>query len=55
MSFKLTAEERAALERIAAERDVTLSHAIREGLRLYAQEWRERGASASDGREVAVS
>ncbi len=46
MSFKLTQAERARLEEVARERDVTLSEAIREGLKLYAQEWRER---ATDG------
>jgi len=38
MAFRLTEEERSQLERLAAERKVTLSYAIREGLRLYARE-----------------
>ncbi len=42
MSFKLTQAERARLEQIASSRNVTLSEAIREGLNLYAQEWREQ-------------
>ncbi len=50
MSFKLTQAERARLEEVARERDVTLSEAIREGLKLYAQEWREK---AQDGRTLA--
>lgn len=38
MSFKLTEAERARLEQIAAARHVTLSEAIREGLKLYARD-----------------
>lgn len=41
-AFRLTDEEKANLGRIAAERNVTLSRAIREGLKLYTQERRDR-------------
>ncbi len=50
MSFKLTQAERDRLEEIAKERNVTFTHAVREGLKLYAQEWREK---AQDGRTLA--
>jgi predicted transcriptional regulator len=50
-AFRLTDEEKANLERIAAERRVTLSYAIREGLKLYA---RERSES-SVGEHVATT
>jgi predicted transcriptional regulator len=40
MAFRLSEEERARLEAIAQERDVTLSDAIREGLQLLAEDAR---------------
>lgn len=44
VAFRLPAEERTRLEQIATARNVTLSYAIREGLKLYAREWaQERG------------
>lgn len=40
-AVRLSDEDRALLEAKAAERHITLSHAIREGLRLYCQEARD--------------
>jgi hypothetical protein len=37
----LTEEEKATLDRLAKEEDVTLSKAIREGLKLYFQDGKE--------------
>lgn len=37
-AVRLSEEERARLEEIAAARKLTLSEVVREGLRLYAQE-----------------
>ena len=47
-AVRLTAEERERLEQIARERHVTLSYAVREGLRLYAQDWAERQAQRGE-------
>lgn len=41
VALRLTEDERANLERLAAERDVTMSWVLREGLRLYAQDARD--------------
>lgn len=51
-AVRLTEEERSQLERIAAERNVTLSYAIREGIKAYARELAERGGV---GGRVAAS
>jgi predicted transcriptional regulator len=48
-AVRLTDEERAQLERVARERKVTLSYAIRQGLKLYLEDWSDRGEV---GREV---
>lgn len=54
MSFKLTPDERDRLEEIARDRNVTFTEAIREGLKLYAQEWREQlRDQAQDGPRLA--
>lgn len=42
MTFKLTPDERARLEEIARDRNVTFTEAIREGLKPYAQEYEGR-------------
>jgi len=51
-AVRLTEEERAQLDKIAAERHVTLSYAVREGIKLYA---REIVAEHGAGGRVATS
>lgn len=41
--LRLSPDEKARLEQLAAERDVTLAYALREGARLYLEDARERG------------
>jgi hypothetical protein len=44
ITFWLTPDEKATLEELARDEDVTLSHALREGLKLYfedAKDWIE--------------
>ena len=50
-AVRLSEEERLNLERIAAERNVTLSYAIREGIKIQIRELAERDAG---GRFVAT-
>ena len=45
IAFRIPANERERLEQLAAERDVTLSDAFREGLRLYLDDARRGVAS----------
>lgn len=39
ISIRLSPDEKARLEELAREREVTLSHAFREGVRLYLSDW----------------
>jgi len=39
LTLRLDPDEKARLEQIAAERHVTLSYALREGARLYLEEF----------------
>jgi predicted transcriptional regulator len=41
MAFRFSEEERETLERIARERNVTMTYVVKEGLRLYAQDARK--------------
>jgi hypothetical protein len=38
VTFKFTDEEKAALERLAAERNVTMTWAVKEGIRLQLED-----------------
>ena len=52
----LTPEEKETLEELAREEDVTLSHALREGLKLYfedAKDWIEERRGDEPGAKPA--
>lgn len=42
LALRLTDDEKARLDQLAAARNITLSYAIREGLKLYLGEFMER-------------
>jgi predicted DNA-binding protein len=48
-TYRMGEAEKKRLQQLAAERNVTLSYAIREGLRLYLEEW-----SSQDPPEVGT-
>ena len=52
ISLMFDQDEKAQLEKLARERNISLSHAIREGARMYLSEWRDR--ESAEGREVPV-
>lgn len=39
IALRLDEEEKRRLQQLAAERHITLSYALREGARLYLEEW----------------
>jgi hypothetical protein len=49
IALRIDEEQKARLEQLAEERDVTLSRAFREGAMLYLQELRERAHKARGG------
>ena len=52
----MTPEEKAMLEEVARDADVTLSHALREGLKLYfedAKDWIEDRRGDEPGSKLA--
>jgi predicted transcriptional regulator len=52
----LTEEEKTTLDELARERKITLSHALREGLKLYfddARDWIEGARAGRQGAEAA--
>jgi predicted transcriptional regulator len=44
MTCRMSAEDKRHLEQLASQRDVTLSHALREGARLYLEDAKRWGA-----------
>jgi predicted DNA-binding protein len=49
--LRISPEDKKRLEQMAEERDITLAHALREGARLYLEDWsrcedQERAAAA---------
>lgn len=50
--MRLTPDEKQRWQRMCEERDVSLSYAMREGLRLYLEEARER--ASREGPRVAT-
>lgn len=49
-TYRMSEAEKKRLQQLAAERNITLSYAIREGLRLYLEEW-----SSKDTEDVGQS
>src|ERR1041385_4985574 len=49
IALRIDEEEKARLEQLAEERDVTLSRALREGAALYLSELREKAHKARGG------
>lgn len=47
VAMRLDADEKARLEQLARERNITLSYAIREGLKLYLSDWTARDRDPS--------
>lgn len=55
VALRMTDEERAALERLARERNVTMTWVLKEGLRLYAQDARRALSDHPDGGPVITA
>ena len=54
IALRLDEDEKRRLEQLARDRNVTLSHALREGARIYLGELRDRRDSEAD-RERSVA
>lgn len=52
-TYRMSEAEKKRLQQLARERNITLSYAIREGLKLYLEDINE--ATRSKGRRVAAS
>jgi predicted transcriptional regulator len=52
-TYRMSEAEKKRLQELARERNITLSYAIREGMRLYLEEWSVRDRSDA-GERVAT-